>query len=158
MPATDPDDAPGGVGVLDRTLDLCENVLYAAVSLVLIAGALVMLGEAAYTLATESTDDAQKAVTETLDKLLLVFILVELLGAVRRTIQERKLVAEPFLIVGIIASIKEVVVIAVDAKEDFGKGAVFDDAMTAIGVTAGLLLALGLTAYLTRLKERAPEE
>ena len=57
-------------------------------------------------------DGVVAATTETLSILLLVFIFVELLGAVRVIIRERRLVAEPFLLVGIIAAIKEIVVVA----------------------------------------------
>ena len=46
---------------------------------------------------------------EALDGLLLVFILLELLAGDRQIMAEHRLVAEPFLIVGIAASIKEVV-------------------------------------------------
>ena len=62
-------------------------------------------------------------IVEVLDTLLLVFIVVELLSAVRTTLAERQLLAEPFLIVGIIASIKEIVVLSVKAAEEIGKGA-----------------------------------
>src|SRR5687768_5854264 len=142
------------VRLIDRSISVAEDGLYAVVAAVLVLGAAVMLGATAWYLVTEASNGVQDAVTGALDKLLLVFILIELLSAVRTTVMERKLVAEPFLIVGIIATIKEIVVIAVDAKEDFGKGDVFDDAMLAIGIAAGLLVALGVTAYLTRRKER----
>ena len=63
-------------------------------------------------------DDFTSApIVEVLDTLLLVFIVVELLSAVRSTMSERVLIAEPFLIVGIIASIKEIVVLSVKAAE-----------------------------------------
>ena len=54
--------------------------------------------------------------TGALDGLLLVFILVELFGAVRTTVAERTLVAEPFLVVGIIAPIKEIVVVVAEGR------------------------------------------
>jgi hypothetical protein len=40
------------------------------------------------------------AATKRLSVLLLVFVFVELLGAVRVTIRERQLITEPFLLVG----------------------------------------------------------
>jgi len=49
-----------------------------------------------------------------------VFIIVELLSAVRVTVLKRELVAEPFLLVGIIASIKEIVVLSVKAADAIG--------------------------------------
>jgi hypothetical protein len=67
-------------------------------------------------------------------------------------------VAEPFLLVGIIASIKEIVVLSVKAAEQVGKGATFDDQVMVIGVLGVLVLLLGLSAWLLRLKEREPDE
>lgn len=113
---------------------------------------------AVYTIVQSADDGVEVAVTKGLDRLLLTFILVELLGAVRATIREHKLIAEPFLIVGMIAVIKEIVVVLVDAKDQYGKGEQFDDAMTELGVLAALLVGLGITAFLQRRKEREPEE
>jgi hypothetical protein len=42
---------------------------------------------------------------------------VELLFAVRSTVEKRELLAEPFLLVGIIASIKEIVVLSVESAK-----------------------------------------
>jgi len=87
-----------------------------------------------------------------------VFIVVELLFAVRATLVRRELLAEPFLIVGIIASIKEIVVLSVKAAEQVGGGAKFDDQLREISVLGVLVLLLGITAWLLRLKEREPDE
>ena len=103
-------------------------------------------------------DGAAQAALEVLDTLLLVFIVVELLFAVRITIAKRELIAEPFLLVGIIASIKEIVVLSVKAADDIGKGSSFSDAMWEVGVLGVLVLLLGITAWLLRLKEREPDE
>ena len=93
-----------------------------------------------------------------LDTLLLVFIIVELLSAVRTTLSERRLIAEPFLIVGIIASIKEIVVLSVKAAESIGSGQEFQDQLWEIAVLGVVVLLLGATAWLLRLKEREPSE
>jgi uncharacterized membrane protein (DUF373 family) len=100
----------------------------------------------------------QTATIEVLDTLLLVFIVVELLFAVRTTVIKRELVAEPFLLVGIIASIKEIVVLSVKAAEQVGRGPTFDDQVTVIAVLGVLVLLLGIAAWLLRLKEREPDE
>lgn len=146
------------VRLVDMVFGIAENALYAVTAVVLVAGAILLLGEAAIDLVRSASDGVVAAVTATLDRLLLVFILVELLGAVRATMRERKLVGEPFLIVGMIASIKEIIVIAISAKETFGEGAKFTDAMLEVGVLSALLLTLGVTTFLLRRKEREPEE
>lgn len=99
---------------------------------------------------------AAQAALEVLDTQLLVFIVVELLFAVRITIAKRELIAEPFLLVGIIASIKEIVVLSVKAADQVGTGGPFSDSMWEVGALGVLVLLLGITAYLLRLKEREP--
>ena len=70
-----------------------------------------------------TSDFSEQPILDLLDILLLVFIVVELLFAVRSTVEKRELLAEPFLLVGIIASIKEIVVLSVEAAKEVGNGA-----------------------------------
>ena len=143
----------------NRALEAAEGVVYVGISafLVLLAlGAFVIAARQVPTLF--GADGAAQAALEILDTLLLVFIVVELLFAVRITIAKRELIAEPFLLVGIIASIKEIVVLSVKAADDIGKGQSFSDAMWEVGVLGVLVLLLGITAWLLRLKEREPGE
>lgn len=143
----------------DKALRVVEDAIYALACLVLVAGAIALLVKAGWDLFEGLT--GEDGVTETaksvLDTLLLVFILVELLGAVRESLTQRRLVAEPFLLVGVIATIKEIVVTSVDAGETVGRPE-FDDVMIEIGVLGGMLLALAIALFLLRLKEREPEE
>jgi uncharacterized membrane protein (DUF373 family) len=144
---------------VDRAIAVTEDVVYGVLAVVLVGGAALLIGDAVVQMIDEAGGDVETAVRNMLDRLLLAFILVELLGAVRATIRERRLVAEPFLLVGIIASIKEVVVESLNAREyvggDDGK---FADAMTSVGVQAGVLLIIGILMLLIRRKEREPEE
>src|SRR5687767_5074733 len=115
---------------VERVLALAENAVYTLVGVLLVAGALAALVVTGYHLVEQIDDGALHAVEVALDGLLFVFILLELLAGLRATIVERQLVAEPFLMVGIIASIKEIVITALQAKEARGKpGEVFEDAM-----------------------------
>ena len=93
-----------------------------------------------------------------LDSLLLVFIVVELLFAVRVILGKREVIAEPFLVVGIIASIKEIVVLSVKAAEVVGKGDEFIHSMIEVGVLGVLVLVLAVAAILLRAKEQKPAE
>lgn len=133
-----------------------EGAVYVVVGVLLVIAAGLTLLAVGYELFNDLGEGTLDAVTAALDGLLLVFILVELLGAVRATVRERKLVAEPFLVVGIIASIKEIVVASLKASEM--KGDEFTDTMTEVGVLSVVILLLGLTSFLVRRKEREPEE
>ena len=151
-------DVPAYVRMGNRALEVAEGLVYAGISLFLIAtafGTLVVVARKIIPLFTEGSD---QAALEVVDSLLLVFIVVELLFAVRITIAKRELIAEPFLLVGIIASIKEIVVLSVKAADEIGKGDKFSDSMLEIGVLGCLVFLLGLTAWLLRLKEREPGE
>lgn len=150
---------PDRIERVNAGIRLSEDVIYVGVGVLLVLGAVALLVTAALTLVSDLVSDTEEAVKGVLDLLLLVFILVELLGAVRTTLRERKLLAEPFLIVGMIASIKEIIVVSISAKDAAGTtDGSFGDAMIEIGVLAGLLVALALGMFLSRLKEREPEE
>jgi uncharacterized membrane protein (DUF373 family) len=137
-----------------RALQRAEETLYIGVGLLLVTSALIVLGNAAYKLATDVEDGVREAIEAMLDALLVTFILVELLSAVRATLAERQLVAEPFILVGIIATIKELVVLAAFGAEELKP----EDLALELGTLAGVLLALAVAAWLVRRKEREPEE
>jgi len=150
---------PPAVRAGNRALEMAEGVVYAGIATFLVVtaiGAFVMA--ARQVPALFAAEGADQAALEVLDTLLLVFIVVELLFAVRITIAKRELIAEPFLLVGIIASIKEIVVLSVKAADQVGTGSTFSDSMWEVGVLGVLVLLLGISAYLLRLKEREPGE
>jgi uncharacterized membrane protein (DUF373 family) len=150
---------PPGIGRLGtRLLELAENVIYAGIATFLVGTALVCLALAGKTSWGLISDFSEQPVLNLLDILLLVFIVVELLFAVRSTVEKRELLAEPFLLVGIIASIKEIVVLSVESAKEVGNGAEFDDRITEIAVLGVLVLLLGATSWLLRRKEREPDE
>ena len=154
------EEAPRLTRVTQQVLRYGEDFLYITAGLLLTVGGGALLVQAVIQFVTTiAGGDVEEAVKSMLDIMLLLFILVELLGAVRTTVRERKLIAEPFLIVGLIATIKEVVVVSISAKDYFGKEQQkFEDSMIEIGVLAGLLVALAIASFLSRRKEREPEE
>jgi uncharacterized membrane protein (DUF373 family) len=165
MPTTQHEDSrakdphPPGIGRLGtRLLELSENVVYGGIAAFLVGTALVCLALAGKTTWGLVSDFSEQPILDLLDILLLVFIVVELLFAVRSTVEKRELLAEPFLLVGIIASIKEIVVLSVESAKEVGNGAEFDDRIVEIAVLGVLVLLLGLTSFLLRRKEREPDE
>ena len=97
---------------------------------------------------------AKVVMLEVLDGLLLIFIFVELLYAVRSCLRSREIVAEPFLIVGILAGIKEIVVLSVEAAALLNRGPDFARAVVEIGVLGGVVLVLALAAFVLRERRR----
>lgn len=144
--------------LIDRVIGWVEDVLYVVIAAILVIAAVALVVVVARDLPDLFASNGQDVALLVLDVVLLVFIVVELLFAVRETVVRRELVAEPFLLVGIIASIKEIVVLSVKAAESAGKGAEFRDSLMLIAVLGVLVLLLALAAYLLRRKEREPDE
>jgi uncharacterized membrane protein (DUF373 family) len=137
--------------VVARTFDHIEDSIYVLVAaLLVVAGAFVL-----WTAITELIDQVGKPIgpirvaTSVLDKGLVLFIIAELLHTVRVTIQERTLVVEPFLIVGVIAGIRRLLLITAQTAED-PKG--FQWNPQGIEITVLLALVLGITVALILLR------
>jgi hypothetical protein len=93
-----------------------------------------------------------------LDQLLLVLMLIELLHTVRISVRSEELIMEPFLIVGLIASIRRVLVITMQAAmteqgQPQGTGAAsvaFRNTMVELGILGFLILVFVFAIYLLR--------
>ncbi len=135
-------------------LHIAEDLIYALTALLLAGGALVTLGVAVYHFATDASKGVERAIEGTLNSLLIVFILVELLSAVRQAIDDHKLVAEPFLLVGILAAIKEMVVVSTFRIETDD----VSDTVLKLGVLGAIVIGLAVATLIMRRREREPEE
>ena len=96
-------------------------------------------------------------VLELLSGLLLVFIFTELITTIRVVIARRRVVVEPFLIVGIVAAVRRLIVISAEAENLLGT-AEFRDVMLEIGVLAATVLLLGATVLVLRIKRAEDDE
>ena len=87
------------------------------------------------------------------DKLLFVLMLVEILHTVRTAISTHTLAIEPFLIVGLIACVRRILVVTLQSSglsSEGGPKTPFDHAMIELGVLGGLTLVLILSIYMSR--------
>lgn len=136
--------------IADTVIMYAEMAIYAVVCVVLVMGAVALLIEAVKSFFADMGDGVLWAATQMLSVLLLVFVFVELLGAVRSTVRERRLVAEPFLLVGIIAAIKEIVLIGGTERVIVTDDQLFNRAMIEIAILAGVVLLLAISTLLLR--------
>lgn len=135
-----------------------ENVVYAALGLLLCVTAAVALGSAALQLWEALRDwSTSLALFSVIDRLLLVFMLIEILHTIRTSMRERVLTCEPFLIVALIASVRRVLVITLQSAEVNRDAvwtpeheALFRSTMLELGVLAGLILVMVTSIYLLR--------
>jgi uncharacterized membrane protein (DUF373 family) len=152
------DEGDEGPVLVNRAFMGAEQMIYGIAAIALVAGAVALLVEAVVSFLDSVGNDVVAAATELLGVLLLVFVFVELLGAVRVTMRERRLVAEPFLLVGIIASIKEIVVVAGAENPEQQGWQAFGQAMIEVGALALVILVLAISSLLLRRREREPAE
>jgi uncharacterized membrane protein (DUF373 family) len=133
-----------------------EHVIYVAIGALLAIGAIVALGGAALTLWEGLSDWTGSDTTlKIIDRLLFVLLLTEVLHTVRASIRTGGLTCAPFLIVGVIASIRRVLVITLQTSEATKPGtiaegtqAVVRTSMLELGVLGGLILVLVTSLYL----------
>jgi hypothetical protein len=99
-----------------------------------------------------------------LDQLLVVLMLVEILHTVRISIRAHFLVTEPFLLVGLIASIRRILVITLEAAKLTKAGsfsaenaAIFRANMIELGLLGLLILILVFSITLLRRFAPSPE-
>ena len=94
---------------------MVEHGVYAAIGVLLGVVAVVGLIHVGTDVATAvMTWDESGRIFRTVDQLLFVLMLAEILHTVRVSIRSGNLNAEPFLVVGLIASIRRVLVITPD--------------------------------------------
>ena len=99
-----------------------------------------------------------------LDELLIVLMLVEILHTVRISIRSHVLVTEPFLVVGLIASIRRILVITLEASalQKEGKWTsdsapiIFRESMIELGLLGVLVLILVFGIILLRRNAATP--
>ena len=139
-----------------------EHTLYIALGVVLSLTALVALVGSAVSLWGAVTQWGGNAtLLEVIDRLLFVLMLAEILHTVRVSIRSGALTGEPFLIVGLIASIRRVLVITLESSQsspgkatEASNDAAFRASMIELGVLAGLILVMVISMYLIRRSSR----
>ena len=135
-----------------------EFLIDTVVALALIVGGTILLGVVLYDFVRDlGQGPFIVEVLELLSGLLLVFIFTELITTVRVVIARRRVVVEPFLIVGIVAAVRRLIVISAEAENLLGT-AEFRDLMLEIGILAGTVLLLGTTVLVLRLRPAADNE
>src|ERR1700761_594692 len=149
-----------------EVLGQVEIILYAALGLILSLTALFALFSACEALWHGlSAASSAKTVVEVIDRLLVVFMLAEILHTVRISIRSHALVTEPFLIVGLIATIRRILVITLETANLTrpttwveGGDAIFRATVIELGLLGLLVLVLVIAIYVLRRSPPAVEE
>lgn len=134
---------------LTRAIDGAERVVYyVAAAFLLVTIVLVFVAAVRDMLAVAEVGLLNTALA-VLDSVLLVFIFAELLSTISTIVKEREIVAEPFLLIGIIAVVRRILSVTVSIEESLGTPR-FDDLIVELGVLTVLVVALSAALYFTR--------
>lgn len=134
-----------------------EDVLYVGIAVLLAAGAVGLLLNAAVTFARSiGAGTIGGSIVGMLDQLLLIMMMIEILYTVQVSFREHVLVPEPFVLVAMIAAVRRILVLTAEFGKLMEQGeAVFRYAM----IELGLLTAMTgvLVACLVGLRKRDKE-
>ncbi|MGW3624879.1 phosphate-starvation-inducible PsiE family protein [Streptomyces sp. NPDC000880] len=97
--------------------------------------------------------DEATIMLSTLDNSLVLFIVAELLHTVRLTIRNRTLDAEPFLVVGLIAGVRKVLIVTAEAERSFK----WNPQGIELVILAGLIFVMALATLVWRRATRPHE-
>ena len=139
-----------------RAFSRVEDVVYVALGVLLAASAIALLVSAGVTFVrTVAAGEIAGRLVAILDQLLLVLMIIEILYTVQISFREHALMPEPFLVVGLIAGIRRVLVITAElSKVAQGDPSTFRHAMLELGLLT--LMILALVGALGIVRHRAP--
>lgn len=99
-------------GVIAIGLMLVEDVVYIGLGLLLAAAAIWLLVSTMWTFVSDLVSRSLSAqLVGLMDQILLVLLIIELLYTVQISFREHSLVAEPFLVVTLIACVRKILVL-----------------------------------------------
>jgi uncharacterized membrane protein (DUF373 family) len=145
-----------------RTFLAVEVLAYIVLGSMLAVAVMVGVAAAAVSLwgAIQASGETEILVLA-VDRLLFVLMVVEVMHTVRVSFRSGKLVCEPFLIVGLIASIRRVLVITLESSQAHQPGewgpnvqAMLNSTMLELAVLAGLILVMVVSIVMLRLSDR----
>jgi len=152
----------GLVALADRSFVAIEVVAYVVLGLLLAVAALFGIISAASSLwGAVPGQGSVDSLLVAIDRMLLVLMIVEILHTVRASFRSGNLVSEPFLMVGLIASIRRILIITLQSSQSNQPGhwspdseAILHAAMLELGVLGGLILVMVISIYMLRRSKR----
>jgi len=143
-------EAPGRPFVFQAGIGAVQSGIYLVVAALLVVAAIFT---AIGTVIDVIEGSAARPMGDTgvfvLDRVLLLFMLGELLYTLRLVDVGGRILAEPFLLIGLIAVVRHILVLAAEIEGDRA-GRAFGELMGEIAAFGGLAFALALSIYLLR--------
>jgi Phosphate-starvation-inducible E family len=158
--ASGPSEKTRAIRLSTELFEHIELFVYVALGIVLSVTSVLALGSAALLLLEGMRDWSSILIV---DRLMFVLMLIEILHTVRGSVRSGELTPEPFLIIGLIASIRNVLVITLKSSGMTSEGhhgsidgeMLFRSSIIELGVLGALILIFVVSIYLLR-RGRAP--
>ena len=129
-----------------------EELLYAAVGVLLAAAAVLVLVGTVHELAHGISSEAGAITTAVtvLDRILLTLIIAELVYTLRFVLRTHEIVVEPFLVIGLIAVVRRILIVTAQFERPPAAGRALTNLLLELGLLGFLALALAVALALVR--------
>lgn len=149
----DPKDESSARRGLAKAFSWIEDIVYIGLGVLLAGCALTLLGSGAVAFYQNLVAGTLPAnVIELLDRLLLILLIVEVMFTVQVSFREHTLAPEPFLVVGLIAVVRRLLVLTAELPQMLEKAdpLVFRQVSIELALLALLIVALVASVVLLR--------
>src|SRR5258708_28415047 len=135
-----------------RGFTLVEDIVYLGLGMLLAGSSLVLLISGVISFGQNLVGGSLTTnIVGLLDRILLILLVVELMYTVQVSFREHALLPEPFLLVGLIAAIRRVLVLTAEFSHlPEHTEAMFRDFLLELSVLTGMILAVTISLVLVR--------
>jgi len=136
-----------------KVLGTSESVVLVLIGVALVLVAVLLLYSSMHDLneaVHQGPGQIEQQAIEILNTVLLVMMTMEIVGTVAITLESHTLNAEPFLIIGVIASIRRMLVITATSTQAEGHPDQFHNTLVELGLLAGTVVALAGAIWIFR--------
>jgi uncharacterized membrane protein (DUF373 family) len=140
-----------------KAFSAVEDLVYIGLGILLAGAAIVLLVSAIGSFAASlAAGTLVVGMIKLLDRILLILLVVELLYTVQVSFREHAVVPEPFLLVGLIAAIRRVLVLTAEFGEPGMKTeAMVHQTMIELAILTFLIVALAVSLFVLRRRDTA---
>lgn len=145
-------------GALTRAFRAAEIVVLVLIAVLLISLSVFLLIGSALGLANAvRNSDVYAQASNILDSVLLVMMTMEIVYTVTLQIQTRRLVPEPFLVIGAVAAVRRMLIVTTNAAQiSPGQVQLTRDILLELGVLSVIILVMVVSIYILRRAPPAP--
>jgi len=141
-----------------KLLDRTENFVLAIIAIALVALAVLLLGSSIVSLFYAAVSgQVRDLAIDILGSILLVMMTMEIVYTVTLSLKTHSLKAEPFLIVGIIAAIRRMLLITAQSTQSYNSE-VFRDTLLELALLAVIIVSMSGAIFLLRQKQEKEEK